>query len=171
MGGHQRGGPVRRDQAPQYGAPALDEFAGNDQVHAPRHRHQGQHRRVVPDRIPREELQVVNGRTGALGNAGHGGGLCQVTGTLSRLDQPVAEHAAALPTHGQDGDLDGFGLSCLWGMAHRGDGLKSVPGNLLPPHLQGGGMTFLSLSGRVCRCNGPSAAEQVRPGLQPADDE
>ena len=123
VGGHQRGGPVRRDQAPQHGAPALDEFTGDDHIHAPGHRHQGQYRRVVPGGIPGEEFQIVHSRPGALGDAGHGGGLRQVAGMLSRPDQPVAEHASTLPAHGQDGDFDGFRLSAR---RDGGDGLKSV---------------------------------------------
>ena len=54
----------------------------------------------------RIELDVVDGRAGALRHARHRRGLGEIAVGFAHLDDPVGEHAAALAAHGEDGDLD-----------------------------------------------------------------
>ena len=53
-----------------------------------------------------EQLDVVDRRAGALGDAGHRGRLRDVAVVLGELDDPVGEHAAAFAADGEDRDLD-----------------------------------------------------------------
>ena len=61
----------------------------------------------VGHRVAREHLQVVDGGAGALGHAGHRGGLRDEAVVLGQVHQPVGQHAAALAAHGEQRDGDG----------------------------------------------------------------
>ena len=52
----------------------------------------------------REQLEVVDRRAGALGDAGHRGRLREIAAVLGEVDDPVGEHAAAFAAHREDGD-------------------------------------------------------------------
>ena len=100
--------PVRRDEAALDGARRFHQLGGEDDVDVARHRHQRQHRRQA-GRFgvgAREQLDVVDRRAGALGDARHRGRLGEVAVLLGELDDPVREDAAALAADGEDRDLD-----------------------------------------------------------------
>ena len=100
--------PVGRDEAALDGAPALHQLGREDDVDVARQRHERQHRlgAVALGVALRIELDVVDRRAGALGDAGHRRRLREPAVRLAEVDDPVGEDAAALAAHGQDRDLD-----------------------------------------------------------------
>jgi hypothetical protein len=118
MGRGDERGAIGRDEAPLHGAPSLHQLRPEDDVDVAGHRHQGHHRfgRPFRQRALREELDVIDRGAGALRHARHRGELREIAAMLGEIDDPVGEHAAALPAHREDGDADGAGLDRALGL-------------------------------------------------------
>ena len=101
--GHQRGS-IRGDESAHHRAPRLHELGADHHVDVAGHGHEREDRLLCRVGGPRTHLEVVHRRPGALRHSGHRGGLHQPTGALRDRDDPVGEHAAALPAEGGDGD-------------------------------------------------------------------
>ncbi|MCY1506894.1 hypothetical protein D9M68_411530 [compost metagenome] len=110
-GGDERGA-VARDQPTLHRAAGFHELGGKHHVDIARQRHQREHGAPAVGLRLRigVQLDVIDGRAGALGHAWHRGGLGDIAVGLAHVDDPVGKHAAALPAHSEDGDLDGLNL-------------------------------------------------------------
>ena len=111
VGRCNQGGSVAGDQAALHRAAGFHQLRGQHNVHVSWQGHQGQHR-LQPIRTGRgfgKQLNVINGRTGALGHTGHRSGLSPMASVFGQVHDPVGQHATALAAHGEDGDLDGLG--------------------------------------------------------------
>ena len=86
----------------------LHQLRGDHDVDLARRGEQAEHGlgTHAADLAGRVQLDVVDGGAGALGDPGHRGGLRVVAGLPPDGDDPVGEHATALPAHGEDGDGD-----------------------------------------------------------------
>ena len=104
--GGDEGGFVGRDEAALNGAAGLHQFGGDDDIDISRHGHERQDGAGIALLGP-DQFDIVDRRTRALGHAGHGGGLRDPAAMLREGDDPIGQHAAALPAHGHDGDGDG----------------------------------------------------------------
>ena len=102
VGGGDEQGAVRRHQPAQDGAARLHEFRGDHHVDIARRRHQRQHGRVAIFR--RQHFDVVDRGAGALGDTRNGRRLRVPAIGLRHRDDPVRQHAAALPTHCENGN-------------------------------------------------------------------
>ena len=77
-------------------------------------------------RAAREQLDVIVGRAGALGDARHRRHLRDIAAVLGEIDDPFREHAAAFAAHGEDGDGDGAGRGDRRHVAHAAWSLRSM---------------------------------------------
>ena len=53
------------------------------------------------------QLDVINGGARALRYTSHRGGLRQIAVVRGQVHDPIDQHTAALPAHGQNGNGDG----------------------------------------------------------------
>ena len=99
---------VRRHEAALTARAAFHQFGRQHDVDVARHRHQApapaSARRLR--RGFREQLDIIDGRAGALGDAGHRGRLREIAAVIGEIDDPVGQHAAALAAHRKDRDRD-----------------------------------------------------------------
>ncbi len=96
---------VGRHEPAQKRTTGLHQFGGQHHVDIARRRHQGEHRRGGPRQRP-DHLDIVDRGARALRHARHGRRLHDVAAGVRRRCDPVAQHAAALAAHGDDGDRD-----------------------------------------------------------------
>jgi len=104
VGGGDQHGLFRRHQAAQHRAPGLHQFGGEHDVDIARRGHQRQHRRAAV--LGGQHLDVIDGRAGPLRDAGHQSRLRAPAAGFGERDDPVGQHAAALPAHRQHGERD-----------------------------------------------------------------
>jgi hypothetical protein len=104
------GGAGRRGVVHLDGAPRLEQLGGDDHVDVARGRVEREDRlRRAGGQALRKYLDVVGGGAGALGHARDRGGLRGVAGVGGRADDPLGQHAAAVPAEGRDEDRDRAG--------------------------------------------------------------
>ena len=93
---------VGRHQAAQDRSAGLHELRRHHHIDIARRRHEREDGRDAVSR--RQRLDVVDRRAGALRDARHGCRLRRPPHMLGDLDDPVRQHPAALPAHGENGD-------------------------------------------------------------------
>ena len=122
VGGGDQGRAVRGDEAVLHRPAGFQQFGGDHQVDLTGPRGQGQDRLTVPEFVDRdrEDLEVVGGGAGSLGDSGDGGALHRETCGHRGFDQPVREHPAAFPAQRGNQDAD----RCCGFRVHAGAGLK-----------------------------------------------
>ena len=109
--GADQGGAVAGDEAAQDRAARLHQLGRDDDVHIARQRHQGEDRfGPVGHSLARKELDIINGRAGALGDARDGRALGDVAVAPPDFGDPVRQNAAALAAQGEDRDGDALAL-------------------------------------------------------------
>ena len=105
-GGDQASVRSLRHEAAQDRAAGFHQFRRDDDIDVARRRHQCQHRLAAVQVLFGKQLDIVDGRTGALRDAGHRGRLREIAIALRQSDEPVGQHATALAAKRQDRDRD-----------------------------------------------------------------
>ena len=120
MGRGDQRGAVRRDEAAGDRATGFHQFGRQHDIDIARHRHQRQHRLLVACGGFREQLDIIDGGAGTLRDTRHRRHLREIAAMFGEVDDPVGEHAAALPAHGEDRDGDRANARRTAGIDQRG---------------------------------------------------